>query len=587
MQRWLAWGSILLWCACVADPAPDLSDSGRPVVEPPVVPVDVPTEGATPDGVRWSGALAEGLSCWGTQGGDQVGVMPIGAGYVGPGGAFELWLAQVSCGTATEMVDDPVLRWDLGSDKLVLAGSWWDRLGIARVAGWVGALSLVDLDADGDADLVTDLRGAQDALPVWLQDADGRFEPAELGAPAPFATGVGTPMVVDKDGDGHLDVLYTIPSEGETGARIGWVRQRARGDWTSDGSAFEPQPGLAGWVLVGASLRPAEVGVTHVVSATNDVSSTEEFTYELATGAVVPDTFFDLRRDPESHQAVNGARFLQPICANLAHTCLTTMGGGMLRHRTGEGWVDRLALTTGDARFPIGVFEPDPAAGRFWEDGAAAMGFAALIGPGGSSLWWDLETRWDVNADGVLDLIATAGHDAGVFDAMWVQAFLGGEGQPQAVRVPFEAGHAHGIGHAVLPRSDGTWVTLAWTATSRPVVESVVAPQFLLWEPNDNRPWMALQVGERADVSAAGTLLALHFQTEGGEPVGLSSEVRLASMATWGDPADNGPVVLAVPDGASQLVVRQLRPGCDLPAEVVMDVESGLRVVPPAGCDVP
>jgi hypothetical protein len=66
-------------------------------------------------------------------------------------------------------------------------------------AGWSYRIESLDLDLDGDLDLVTLYDAPRDALPIWLNDGDGIF--SQLHAISEGARGTMIPIDIDLDGD--------------------------------------------------------------------------------------------------------------------------------------------------------------------------------------------------------------------------------------------------------------------------------------------------------------------------------------------------------------------------------------------------
>jgi hypothetical protein len=190
-------------------------------------------------------------------------------------------------------------------------------------------------------------------------------------------------------------------------------------------------------------------------------------------------------------------------------------------------------------------------------------------------LSWQVSATWDFNADGFLDIIVTAGHDAGPFAAMPQMVYLQQPGCYDAscqryvpVEIPIDYGHYHGLAPMTVQSADGAWHVLAVLNTSVEAQPSV--PTAFLWTTTEEKRWVSLAVGAMHDLRAIGSRVRMAFYDDAGQQIPSTTEALLALTPTWGSPGFNGPLIMGVPAGATRMEAELDLPRCHSSVSLVI-----------------
>ena len=292
------------------------------------------------------------------------------------------------------------------------------------------AIRAVDLDGDGDLDLVAAGHGSND-LVMWTQGSGGSFSPV-----IPSVGGLNAPSDVvgaELNGDGRMDLVVA-----NTGAnRVAIYFRTTLGAYPgapsiSLGNATTGSPVS---VAVADLDRDGDLDVVSANAATNNVT----IWYATAPGAFSPSPSVvlggpGLTQGPSSVAIgdLDGDGKLDIACANLAGNSLSVFlqqpGGGFLGTPTftlatsgypvapshleiadvnGDGWRDLVAADGGN---DLTAWIWEPSSGRFASQ-------PIVLGSGGSLASPTCVAAADFDGDGDLDLAATngGGDDVAVF----------------------------------------------------------------------------------------------------------------------------------------------------------------------------
>lgn len=510
--------------------------------------------------------------------------LPVASGDLDGDGQIEIVLFNQVCTTdGGADLPTPVLRFDPVAGDLVLVEAL--RWTTADGAGpsEVGAATLIDLDSDGDADLVANpLSGGADGL-VWLNDGAGSFAPAPMTGTRPtFRLLNGGFGIADLDGDGRQDVVAMGADEGAipTSTRPAPVYNRLPDAMEVAPDVFPAAEGAAQWTVMPFSDAPLEEPARFLFTTSNTPVGVEDYVWRVSDFANMPDDLFRMDRDPSSGAPRNAWWFLDPRCGSESPTCVTPMGGGTMRlTRPSTGAVeDCVAISTGWAEAPVSVFCPQDGAWLEAGDVVAQLSVPRNLYPvpqPGSSpsgpmlLTWQVTDRWDFNADGVVDVLITEGRDAGDFAPMPQFVFLGDPACVDATcaRYALEplsslTGHHHGIGWFPVRMADGSWQVLGWLNSDAESTESNARVAFFSWHTDATRRWVALQLGRPDRLESVGARVSGVTTDADGAVVGPRWERTHALTPTWGYPGSNPPILIGVPEGAVALRVEVDLPGC-------------------------
>lgn len=529
--------------------------------------------------------------------------LPVASGDLDGDGSVEIVLFNQVC-TTTDGVDlhTPVLRFDpaVGDLVLVEALRWTGPDGVGP--GEVGAATLVDLDTDGDPDLVADALWNGAIVFVWLNDGAGSLVPVvQTGVRAGFGFLNAGFSFADVDADGRQDVIAMGGEQASVSATARPVPlyNRLPGAMDVAPDAFAPAAGAAQWTVVLFSDAPQTEPGRYVFTTSNNAVGLEDYVWRVSDGANMPDDLFRMDRDPVSGAPRNAWWFLDPRCGSESPACVTPMGGGSMRlawPSTGEA-VDCVVISTGWAEAPVEVFCPQD--GAWLEAGDIVAQLSVPSGlypppppdsPGGPTLLtWQITDRWDFNADGAVDVLITEGRDAGDFSPMPQFAFLGDPACADAscdryalAPLPELTGHHHGLGWFPVRLADGSWQLLGWLNSDAESTESNARVAFFSWHTDASRRWVALQLGRPDRLESVGALVSGVTTDAAGAVVGPRWERTHALTPTWGYPGSNPPILIGVPEGAAALHVEVDLPGCH--PSVAIDVTTFNQ---PVELDVP
>lgn len=143
-------------------------------------------------------------------------------------------------------------------------------------ARWSRPLGAADVDGDGDPDVL--LGGASSDRLVWHRNTDGA---GAFSAPMTVAEGFNRPgsaLSVDVDGDGDIDIVNAV----EIGGRIAWYEN------TDGNGSFEPRVATDTGVSDETAIRAADFdgdGDLDVLSATGSIYNVRRYWYENRDGA--------------------------------------------------------------------------------------------------------------------------------------------------------------------------------------------------------------------------------------------------------------------------------------------------------------
>lgn len=505
----------------------------------------------------------------------------------------------------------PVLTWDVPTGRLRPIGAFADHIarGVA-LHNYVGTASFVDVDGDGKLDLVSDWAVTWQRFDrdpggfVLMNDGHDSFALAPVTA-SPGASEyqyAGSPSGVvalsDLDGDGDMDLVADVTNSVFAVKVVaifnhsdrlapGSVEPRFSVDFSYfQGAALTSVFGFASFAFdprrpdQGFLITEGSDGVGGVPGA--------EYVYQVGTTSAVQvaDDFIS-ERSP-----ADGYYFNFPECTDLNLTCAMPMGGSQIRFpdlRGGQlAWRDCLTTATGKSPVPVLVLCEDELSSHLWEDGALTQAFNNVLSQPvpTTPLGWAIDGRFDLNADGMADVMVMNGEDQGHFPIqesyvyLTDPACLDGSCPRYAQKfLPKGAGHAHGVLWFPVPTSNGG--TKMLIVSTSDAVGAEGHPQFLTWEAEPSRRWFALQLGGLGDLRATGAIVRYRFLDASGAPLRdavLGQELQVvASLAvTWGFPGLNSPVVLGVPEHAASVHVTVELPGASATVrELDIDASTG------------
>ncbi len=486
-------------------------------------------------------------------------------------GVYEVVLGNQRCPDGQGgWVDDPVARWDPSSERLVIGEPFVTHLSDVP-NGFGPSMVFLDVDADGDADLVGSIPDPDDRgrlRPVWWNDGAGHFEAAPLG---PSLDGLVLAAVwalgVVLDGDGRLHLwMASRDSAASPEAPM------APTDVVVDDGGLQVVPhrsaavaGLASaWSWVAVSLAPTERPFEHLFPTVNPIGVSEDFHWRIADALWEPDDFVDAARGSRG-EPVDAVHFATPACPTASATCYTPMGGSMIRFPDLDDagaptWRDCAAISTGSGPWP--VFVGCPVEGRLIERGELVAAFAGADVTD-VRLAWQVSGTWDVNADGFSDILVTNGRDAGPFPAQPSYAYLrrpgcfdASCGRFERVDLPLAWGHHHGFALVPMPRADGgwTWLGLLNSNAVDPAADARVAA--FTWQPVAADAWVSLALGPLHDLRAMGAVVTPRFVDEQGATVVAGEPTLVALASTRGHPGVQQPLVWGLPSGAVSAVAH-------------------------------
>ncbi|MFM2162706.1 MAG: hypothetical protein RLZZ383_2218 [Pseudomonadota bacterium] len=519
-------------------------------------------------------------------------------------GVEELVLANAVCPGPVGDIVHPVFAWDAAVDGLRLVNGLGDRLDAPSAA--VGALTLVDFDEDGDADLIAawrDPRRSNQTVMLQANLGNGTFEPRtwSADAAAPVTAGI-YGFGLGWDGDDGV-TIWSATRAADLGPadphHVGRLRRRG-GAWQLDATWGAQRPDLPGaWAWVPMSRSPNVTPVEHLFASVNHVPGDDDYHLGVADGVWEPATFVHRELDGTG-RPVNALHFSTPACTDDTPVCFTPMGGTMVRFAASDASGADVArdcvLIAAGGSTPVYVQCPDPSGG--WvEDGALGAAFSVALpaGPGGSPppprSSWQVSGTWDVNADGWVDVVVTTGRDFDVRPVSPSYAFLHtpacrgvGCARFAMAELPWPAGHVLGAVHLVVPRADGSWAVLVVPSLNAVYDDGVDAPRALRWSLPAGRHWLAVRVGSGHDLRGLGSIVRPHVEDAAGLPLATSAEVLLMSAPTWGMPGANPPLLLGIPASAASVSLEVDLPGCRPTVTVTTSVWDQPIDVPVAPC---
>lgn len=500
-------------------------------------------------------------------------------------GVVEVVLGNLRClDEAGGSVDDPVARWNAEAGRLVIAESFSTHVR-GPPTHYGPAMTFLDVDGDGDADLVGTIPDPLDASrlrPVWWNDGAGTFSSAPLGASLDgrTLTAYGAfGLATDASARVHLwmasRAAFAPPDQPTAPTDVTAVEGRLEGTVHVQGA----RPDLAGaWSWTAVSTDPTQRPFEYLFATVNPGTAVEDFHWGLDAAAWAPDDFIDAARGSRG-EPVDAVLFAQPMCGTASPTCFTPMGGSMLRLPTrdeagGPAWRDCAGISTGSGIWP--VFVACPEGGRLLETGGLV---SALQGPAAQDirLAWQVSGTWDVNADGYHDVIVTNGRDAEPYPAQPNYAYLRRPGcfddtcgRYALVEWPIAWGHHHGFALVPVPRSDGgwTWLGLANSNAVDPVLDARVAA--FVWSPTAPDGWVSLGLGALHDLRGMGAVVTPTFVDAAGATVAVGEPTLVSLASTRGHPGVNQPLVWGLPVGATGAFATVEPPGDAAPYEVAL-----------------
>ncbi len=525
-------------------------------------------------------------------------VYAIGAIDLTADGVAELVLFNQSCEDPSHpgvWLDNPIATYDPSTDRLRVIGSFLDHVAPGVTTNpFVSTASFVDLNGDGALDLVSDWNvdntRLSDATRGYILMNDGhdmfappRYTVAGDGAALTYMRDpAGTIGLTDSDADGDMDltVLVNVAGGGtrmvhllnlSNSTYVDGLGQVVSLGFVVDVDYFQGTTPSSTYTFAGFAFDPLRPDRSVAICQGMGTISGDEFVYAFGAshGVQVARDFIAAGPTP--------AIFALPECVDQSLSCAAPMGGSQIRFpRLVLGaltWTDCFATSTGMAPLPVATFCENANHTALLEDGALTGSFANHAPPPHATvpLAWQIDGRFDVNVDGLTDVLVTNGEDQGPFPTQESYVYLTNPGCLDGACARYEqkflpkgAGHAHGLLWVPVTRADGsTRILLATTSDS---VSGEGAPQFLTWSAEPARRWVALQVGAWGDWSAIGAVVRTRFVDAAGQPIAdavLGQELQNlnALPVTWGFPGANSPIVLGVPDAASAVDVRVDLPG--------------------------
>jgi hypothetical protein len=524
----------IVWAGCV-DAPPDapappvvLRDALGDLPQPPSR--AAPTEAASLDGVRFDldpGAVMRSCAPVTFPRGRAL-TFPTPITDLDGDGTPELVLLNQTCPDAAGVAQaHAVLRWSIDDGALVVAGSLLDHLSDAAgdavsLTEPVDSATFVDVDDDGDADLVGVLTYRSTAVetdarePLWRQTSPGVFHAAGTPDPdGPQAPGVlhnaGGVGVVDLGLDRQLELVVPyLPAFAPV--RLAWISRLADAPPLVELDRFRRDPPAVGWAI--SPLQGRDGPWSQVFVSANGVATDFDLTWSVPTGEDLGATFFDATTDPVTGAPIDALFFQQPDCAARSPVCLTPMGATSALLQTDDGSAPQARcsrVSTGQGNQPVAVFCEDDAGERWTDRGSLAQALRFFEQPGELTLAWQIDTGWDLDANGLLDVVVTAGHDATVDLAMPLMAWLQEPACYAATcrrytSARLEAvglGHRHGLQRVPVRLRDGSEALLVVTSSSQQAGPG--ATEAWTWQPPPRRRWVALQLGARHDLWAVGS----------------------------------------------------------------------------------
>ncbi len=539
------------------------------------------------DGVHFSSALQSAISgCVPTSfGGRRAQAIPVAVADIDGDQVVEVLLANQICPNAMgEPIPSPFVRYDPALDALVVGESLASHLTQGTIVRTMASVSFLDVDLDGDADLVGNIvdGSSPDAFtPIWWNDGAGRFTPATFRTAGPaFEYGDGGPLgVTDIDGDGRIDLVVPVRSPPGGTLPLAVLHTADESDLWLEVGRFDDLVGISGWTFVPFSLHPTHDPWELLFAAGDPTGLTHDYTWFIPGGEAVPDTFVEPLRDEITGAVVDGTAFLDPTCGSASPGCLTPMGGSMMRLVTREAATvrseDCLLVSTGSSAMPISVWCPKPAGDAFYESGPLGRSFAAPVSTD-TTLAWLPSGLWDTNADGWMDVTLTLGRDAGRFPPMPQRSYLQTPGcfsaqcsRYVAVDLPMARGHHYGQFLVPVQDVEGAWSLLTFWSSHAGAEEADSAVQVVRWSVAEPARWIALQVGAVTDLRMAGAVVRPRFFDAAGRRLPGTEEVLMSVGSTVGAPGTNNPLILGVPVGAVRAAIEVDFAGCR--SSVVVD----------------
>ncbi len=553
-----------------------LEDSARDDTDPSVGVGPPPTLA----GVVWSTALQSAISgCVPTSfGGRRAQSIPVAVADIDGDLIVEVLLANQICPNAEgEPIPSPFVRYDAALDALVVGESLASHLTQGTIVRSMASVSFLDLDLDGDADLVGNIVNgpSPDAFtPVWWNDGTGRFTPAAFRTEGPaFEYGDGGPLgVTDIDANGRMDLVVPVRNPSGGTLPLAVLHTADEADLRLEVGRFEDLAGISGWAFVPFSLRPTFDPWQLLFAAGDPTGLTHDYTWFVPDGDAVPDTFVEPLRDAVTGAVLDGTAFLDPTCGSASPGCLTPMGGSMMRLVTREATTARaedcFLVSTGSSAMPISVWCPNAAGDGFYESGPLGRSFAAPVSAE-TTLAWLPSGLWDTNADGWMDVTLTLGRDLGRFPPMPQRAYLQTPGCYAAecpryvpVDLPMERGHHYAQLLVPVQDAEGAWSLLTFWSSHAGAEEVDSAVQVVRWSVAAPARWIGLQVGAVSDLRMAGAVVRPQFFDAGGKRLAGTEEVLMSVGSTVGAPGANNPVILGVPAGAVRASIEVDFAGC-------------------------
>lgn len=558
--------------------------------------------GPTLDGVLFSDELQAALAdCVPlVADGRRARAMAIAIADIDGDGHVEALLANQVCPNADGVdVISPWVRYDPALGTLVVGEPLSDRLVGGTITRSLSTVTLLDVDRDGDADLVGGIVNGDEAdavAPLWWNDGTGQFTPAPYRTAGPaFSFADGGPLgVVDLENDGRMDLVFPVWKADRSDHILAVLRTATTDDLVLEVGRFDDVPGIFGWSLVPYALQPT-VRPWALLFATGVLPGvTHDYSWYLPGGRRVPDTFIEPTRDSLTGAVVDGALFLEPVCGSSSPGCFTPMGASMVRFPTdtptGRVVQDCLLVSTLSSRWPVSVLCPRAAGDGFEESGPLSRALAAPPSPV-THIAWLPSAQWDVNADGWMDVLVTFGRDAGPFPKMNQRAYLQRPdcydttcGRFTVVDLPMPAAHHYASFLQPVQDPSGAWSVLVWWSSHAEAEAADAQAQVVRWQAAEGTRWLALQVGPRTDLSVAGAVARPVFYDAADAVLPGTEEILISVASTVGAPGTNNPLILGVPEGAVRARIEVTFVGCRGTATVEGNTLEGVWTVEVPAC---